>query len=130
MQFADENYYTSGRGTELKLCRLSVDLYIGGETGKLINLGFPQCKTIIMPLIFQSPVPLFLRLLLSVLPRCAKSALITGHATLNMDIPLLPTVFFAPGVGKKSRYIFSKFDPLNTDTPLSLKKSTPLIRTL
>ena len=50
-----ENYYTSGRSTELKLCRL-----IGGESGKLINLGFPQCKTIIMPLIFQSPVPLSL----------------------------------------------------------------------
>ena len=27
------------------------DLYIGGETGKLRNLGFRQCKTIIMPLI-------------------------------------------------------------------------------
>ena len=36
------------------------DLYIGGETGKLLNVGFPQCKTIIMPLIFQSPVPLSL----------------------------------------------------------------------
>ena len=58
-----ENYYTSGRSTELKLCRL-----IGGETGKLINLGFPQSKTIIMPLIFQSPVPLFLCLLFSALP--------------------------------------------------------------
>ena len=55
--------YTSGRSTELKLCRL-----IGGESGKLINLGFPQCKTIIMPLIFQSPVPLFLCLLFSALP--------------------------------------------------------------
>ena len=52
-----ENYYTSGLSTELKLCRL-----IGGEfeSGKLINLGFPRCKTIIMPLIFQSPVPLSL----------------------------------------------------------------------
>ena len=28
-----------------------LDLYIGGETGKLRNLGFRQCKTIIMPLI-------------------------------------------------------------------------------
>ena len=27
------------------------DLYIGGETGKPINLGFAQCKKIIMPLI-------------------------------------------------------------------------------
>ena len=27
------------------------DLYIGGETDKLRNLGFRQCKTIIMPLI-------------------------------------------------------------------------------
>ena len=27
------------------------DLYIGGETGKLRNLGFRQCKTIIIPLI-------------------------------------------------------------------------------
>ena len=27
------------------------DLYIGGETRKLRNLGFRQCKTIIMPLI-------------------------------------------------------------------------------
>ena len=27
------------------------DLYIGGETSKLRNLGFRQCKTIIMPLI-------------------------------------------------------------------------------
>ena len=27
------------------------DLYIGGETGKLRNMGFRQCKTIIMPLI-------------------------------------------------------------------------------
>ena len=58
-----ENYYTSGGSTELKLCRL-----IGGETDKLINLGFPQSKTIIMPLIFQSPVPLFLCLLFSALP--------------------------------------------------------------
>ena len=33
-------------------------LYIGGETGKLINVGFPRCKTITMTLIFQSPVPL------------------------------------------------------------------------
>ena len=31
-----------------------------GKTGKLINLGFPQCKMIIVPLIFQSPVPLSL----------------------------------------------------------------------
>ena len=30
------------------------------KTGKLINLGFPQCKMIIVPLIFQSPVPLSL----------------------------------------------------------------------
>ena len=66
---------TLGRGTELKLCRLSVDLYIGGETGNLINLGFPQCKTIIMPLIFQSPVPLFLCLLLLVLPSLCYIAL-------------------------------------------------------
>ena len=36
------------------------DLYIGRETGKLINVGFPQCKTIKTPLIFQSPVPLSL----------------------------------------------------------------------
>ena len=28
-----------------------LDLYIGGETGELRNLGFRQCKTIIMPLI-------------------------------------------------------------------------------
>ena len=31
-----------------------------GKTGKLINLGFPQCEMIIVPLIFQSPVPLSL----------------------------------------------------------------------
>ena len=29
------------------------DLYIGGETGKQRNLGFRQCKTIIMP-----PIPI------------------------------------------------------------------------
>ena len=44
-----ENYYYSGRNTELKLC--DFDLYICGETGKLRNLGFRQCKTIIIPLI-------------------------------------------------------------------------------
>ena len=31
-----------------------------GKTGKLINLVFPLCKMIIVPLIFQSPVPLSL----------------------------------------------------------------------
>ena len=36
------------------------DLYIGGETGKLINVGFPQCKTIIIPLLFYT-CQLFLR---------------------------------------------------------------------
>ena len=41
------------------------DLYIGGEAGKPINLGFAQCKKIIMPLISNL---LFLYLLLSALP--------------------------------------------------------------
>ena len=35
-----------------------------------------------------------------------------GHP-LNTDTSLLLTVFFAP---KESPYIFSKFNPLNTDT--------------
>ena len=51
-----------------------VYLYIGGETGKLINVGFPQCKTIIMLLIFQSPVPLFLCSSVSCCRRCLRSA--------------------------------------------------------
>ena len=34
---------------------------------------------------------------------------------LNMDTSFLRTVFFVPG---ESLYIFSKFNPLNTDTPL------------
>ena len=42
-----ENHYSSGRSTELK----QTLIYIGGETGKLRNLGFRQYKTIIMPLI-------------------------------------------------------------------------------
>ena len=37
------------------VCIQSTEL--SGETGNLINVGFPQCKTIIMPLIFQSLVP-------------------------------------------------------------------------
>ena len=41
-----ENYYSSGRKTELKLCIF--DLYICGETGKLRNLGFRQFITIII----------------------------------------------------------------------------------
>ena len=50
------------------------DLYIGGETGKLTNVCFPQGKTIIMPLIFQSPVPLFLCSSVSCCPRCLRCA--------------------------------------------------------
>ena len=63
-----ENYYTSGRFLVQSCNFADFDLYFGGETGKLINLGFPQSKTIIMPLTFQSPVPLFLCLLLSAWP--------------------------------------------------------------
>ena len=37
-----ENYYFSGRNTELELA--DFDLYIGGETGKLTNLGFDSVK--------------------------------------------------------------------------------------
>ena len=36
--------------------------------------------------------------------------------TLNTDTLLLQTVCFVPG--KRKPYIFSKFKPLNTDTPL------------
>ena len=53
-----ENYYCSGYNTQLELS--GFDLYIGGETDKLRNLGFLQCKTIIMPLIPISYSPLSL----------------------------------------------------------------------
>ena len=43
-------------------------LCIGRKTGKTNKCGFSTCKTIIMPLIFQSSVPLFPCLLLSALP--------------------------------------------------------------
>ena len=43
------------------------DLYMSGETGKVRNLGFRQCKTIIMPLIPCSSVSCCRRCL-----RCAK----------------------------------------------------------
>ena len=46
-----ENYYCSGYNTQLELCR---------QTDKLRNLGFRQCKTIIMPLIPISYSPLSL----------------------------------------------------------------------
>ena len=49
-----ENYYSSGRNFA------DFDLYIGGETCKLRNLGFRQCKMIIMPLIPISYSPLSL----------------------------------------------------------------------
>ena len=89
-----ENYYTSGRSTELKLCRL-----IGGETGKLINVGFPQCKTIIMPLIFQSPVPVFLCLLFSVLPLlCMLSDVVSALRFLVDVISLVVHAEFEVGV--------------------------------
>ena len=59
-----ENYYSSGRNTNFA----DFDLYIGGETNKLRNLGFRQCKTIIMPLIPISYSSQFLCVLLSALP--------------------------------------------------------------
>ena len=44
-----ENYYFSGRNTELELCRLwSIYRWGNRQTNKS---GFRQCKTIIMPLI-------------------------------------------------------------------------------
>ena len=46
-----ENYCCSGYNTQLELCR---------QTDKLRNLGFRQCKTIIMPLIPISYSPLSL----------------------------------------------------------------------
>ena len=46
-----ENYYSSGRNTELELCRLWSIYRRGNRQINIRNLGFRQCKTIIMPLI-------------------------------------------------------------------------------
>ena len=70
------------------------DLYIGGETGKLINVGFPQCKTIIMPLLFQSSVPLFPCLLFSALPSLCEATFSLLRGLLLTSSPSLFTLNF------------------------------------
>ena len=51
-----------------------------------------------------------------VLLRKYNQTLLYGHP-LNMDTSLLRTVCFVSGEGE-SAYIFTKFNPLNMDTPL------------
>ena len=60
-----ENYYSSGRNFA------DFDLYIGGETCKLRNLGFRQCKMIIMPLISISYSSVSCRRCLRCAKRCS-----------------------------------------------------------
>ena len=60
-----ENYYSSGRNFA------DFDLYIGGETCKLRNLGLRQCKMIIMPLISISCSSVSCRRCLRCAKRCS-----------------------------------------------------------
>ena len=66
------------------------DLHICGETGKLGNLGFRQCKTIIIPLIISNL--LFLCLLLSALPLLCESMFLLLRGFLLTSSPLLFTL--------------------------------------